>query len=86
MRKMHSDKNHDILSYVREHPSLRNPLSFFRKYVQSHELSIKSLKEFIVSKDLYANFYEILNILFDFLKNDYSVPHKDARSMSLCIN
>ena len=41
---MHTDKNFDIFYYMKGHASLRNPLTYFRDFIQYHELEIEKLK------------------------------------------
>jgi len=57
IRKMHTDKNFDIFHYMKEHTSLRNPLTFFRDFIRYHELEIEKLKEILSFKNLNSSFY-----------------------------
>ena len=41
---MHTDQNFDIFYYMKEHASLRNPLTYFRDFIKYHELEIEKLK------------------------------------------
>ena len=85
IRKMQSDDKNDIFSYMKSHPFLRNPLTYFHQYTKVHELKIDKIKKVLDLKTLNANFYEILNILMELIKNDFSLLHRDGRSTSLCL-
>lgn len=56
--KAHKDLEQGELSgYLREHPSLRNPLFFFNSYIKKHEFMNSSLRDSLSVRKMNANFY-----------------------------
>lgn len=82
--KMHSGR--DLTLYVKEHPSLRNPIFYFNNFIKNYQYSTVDLKKSLIVRELYSNFYEILNLLIEFIEKDFSFRMGNGKMNSLAFN
>ena len=94
IKKMHcpqidksvSRETEHLHKYLKEHPSLRNPLFFFHDFIKQHEYSTGRLTASLNLKRVYSNFYEILNILCRIIRNDFHARQGSSKINSLAIS
>lgn len=81
-----SRQTQHLHKYLKQHPSLRNPLFFFHDFIKQHEYSAGCLTESLNLKKIYSNFYQILNILCRIIRNDFHARQGNSKINSLGIN
>lgn len=57
---------------LKEHPSLRNPIFYFRDYFRNHPIQISQAQKTTINSDLYAYFYKALATTVDLTLTDFS--------------
>ena len=72
---------------MKEHPSLRNPLFYFKRYFKEHPIQISEAQKITINKDLYSYFYRALSIVIELTITDFSTKIEQRTiNSSICFN